>query len=368
MAGLWDFITGVANNYNPAAFVGDAVANYRSLFGSRVVDGQVVPGEVDREAQPLTSEWFAKRAGVQAEDNPAYNAGQFLPGPGALKSGLLGAGMVMGRGAKGLPKLGSPGWYKGPDMMPRYEISDQASNLMKPVTREGGGKLYDVLDHEDLYKAYPELKNIPVIPMRKEEADQMFKANGDGKHAGDPLLEGYRYGAGIHPQGKYIQINPNLSPASQRASLLHEIQHWIQKREGMAGGVSNIRAATAASAMYQAWNAVPSGMLKQQMQKEAKAMGLSIDNPAKLKEQLYKRAHGEVEARATANRANMSEDARDITPINIDYDVQPILWEQISKKLFGRNVLDETVDITTNGTRGMSERAMDAQVRKALGL
>lgn len=64
------------------------------------------------------------------------------------------------------------GWFKGYDGKWRFEISDFESHLIenpKLERREADGEIYftgklsDILEHRELFKAYPELKNINII-------------------------------------------------------------------------------------------------------------------------------------------------------------------------------------------------------------
>jgi hypothetical protein len=117
------------------------------------------------------------------------------------------------------------GWFKGPhDGKWRREISDANASLKKEAwDAVPESKLFeqattvpltDVLDHQKLFKAYPELKNLRVVK-RKGFLDF---GGLQGWFDGDKTI-------GITPYSK--------DPLS---TLLHEIQHWIQHREGYAQG------------------------------------------------------------------------------------------------------------------------------------
>lgn len=75
-------------------------------------------------------------------------------------------------------------------------------------------RLKDVLDHPELYDAYPELQNVKISPMP----------------AGLPY-----YGMA---RGNEIFMN-NLPPEQFTSTLLHEVQHLIQGREGFASGANS---------------------------------------------------------------------------------------------------------------------------------
>jgi hypothetical protein len=102
------------------------------------------------------------------------------------------------------------GWERGKDNKWRYELPDGKLTL-----RESGTfNLSDVYDSKDLYKAYPQLKDMKVeVDIRPQGA----------------------VSAWFIPSDKSIEIN--AKPNSNVTSLLvHEIQHAIQFIEGFATG------------------------------------------------------------------------------------------------------------------------------------
>lgn len=116
---------------------------------------------------------------------------------------------------------------KAPDGEWRKEISDKASkydpealsdlrfmddfDYMKHTQPLGG-----TLEHEQLYKMYPELSDMPVHFMPTERMKGAYAA--------------------YSPTHDRITLSDQLSPEKARSSALHEIQHAIQEREGFAVG------------------------------------------------------------------------------------------------------------------------------------
>lgn len=116
---------------------------------------------------------------------------------------------------------------KAPDGEWRKEISDKASkydpealadlrflddfDYMKHTQPLGG-----TLEHEQLYKLYPELSDMPVHFMPAERMKGAYAA--------------------YSPTHDRITLSDQLSPEKARSSALHEIQHAIQEREGFAVG------------------------------------------------------------------------------------------------------------------------------------
>ena len=72
--------------------------------------------------------------------------------------------------------LKATGWQKNPDEGWRYEISDQNARMKIPMSEilesplfgspKGNYVLGDVLHHPELYKAYPDVANVPFINRR----------------------------------------------------------------------------------------------------------------------------------------------------------------------------------------------------------
>ena len=117
------------------------------------------------------------------------------------------------------------GWYEGPEGKWKHEIPGSAeANLnhkklkdawierIKAKNLEPEMELQEVLDYPELYKAYPELKSMKV---KLKDMNEMAGTLDDW-------------------QGKNwttIVLNPSASP-DLKNTLLHEIQHWIQGKEG----------------------------------------------------------------------------------------------------------------------------------------
>lgn len=109
------------------------------------------------------------------------------------------------------------GWFKGSDNKWRYEISDdQAKFLIDLPTQEKQVTLSDLLSHDKLYAAYPDIADIQVL-----FADMPSQNNGEYIINQDA-----------------IAINTNMTEEDALSTLLHEVQHAIQERENFARGGS----------------------------------------------------------------------------------------------------------------------------------
>ena len=188
------------------------------------------------------------------------------------------------------------GTFKSPDGKWRQEISDQNIEFRTKSygkDREGNeltyqvkeGKAYQVMEHPELYDAYPFTRKIETEIGNKPVTSGATEYGDEGR-----FLEAYG------PTDEDI-----------KSALVHEMQHQVQNREGMASGAS-----------FMAGD-------KEDFQR-------------------YLRAAGEAEARAVQARRNLSmEERRKLFPLS-SYDV-PIneLDTSLPQKLdfgFLRSLLD----------------------------
>lgn len=154
------------------------------------------------------------------------------------------------------------GWMLGYDDKWKFEIDDSHSNLDTiELDSQGVGEkntfLINVLDHDELYKAYPELGSYKINIM----IDPSWFETG-GSHT--PRLD---RDLSLYPGLIRIKAT-NIDQA--RNILLHEVQHAIQSIEGFATGTN-----------------------------------LNVETAEK-----YKRSAGEIEARETGLRANLDVEQR----------------------------------------------------------
>ena len=113
------------------------------------------------------------------------------------------------------------GWHIGADGAPRFEINDSPAKMTEGLTPGVQYTLDEVLHHPDLFAAYPGLKDMKV------SFSKMY-----------PNLRG-EYSPGLNT----IRLNAADSQPEQISTLLHEVQHGVQNKEGFApGGSPNYRA------------------------------------------------------------------------------------------------------------------------------
>jgi hypothetical protein len=200
------------------------------------------------------------------------------------------------------------GWHMLPSGEWSYEIPDFSAKLK---SFSGKGKLPDILEHPEAYEAYPHLKNIRV------ERTKLPK----GEHGHyDPI------------EGGVIRYSEDISPEEARKTILHEIQHDIQREEAFPFG-SNVeeeisklpsdirgkimRHPEVATYREQALNLEKSAMqtddpvLRQKLQAQADAMFEAASvNMKKFQRyeayEKYRRQAGEAQARDVAYRSKMT--------------------------------------------------------------
>ena len=108
------------------------------------------------------------------------------------------------------------GWSRGLDNKWKFEIDDSKAKYKEEKIRLGKAvNLNEVLEHKDLFKAYPDLKKVKVKEISNLDANGIYSPNFD-----------------------CIFINENLPIQEKLKSLIHEVQHAIQVREGFAVGES----------------------------------------------------------------------------------------------------------------------------------
>ena len=114
-------------------------------------------------------------------------------------------------------------WYVGMDGKWRFEIDDSglrvdAAGQLRGETVDLVKTLADYLEHEALFRAYPDLAEIPV-----SFAEMDRNANGNY----DPRMD-------------EITLNQELrsDPEKLKDTLVHEVQHAIQEREHFTSGAS----------------------------------------------------------------------------------------------------------------------------------
>lgn len=234
--------------------ISEAVRSFKTKHRNRA--GQYVnPDDILGERYFPTSEELQNKLGY--EQSVPLKLGQHVVasmiGPGEVVKGIkatkdmpLGLSMIgkesklwnkeMAKTAANMEAKGATpteireatGMIRGLDNQWRDELSDQFAKLkgekhanfgeLHKAAKSGGAvKVKDVLEHQDLYDAYPHLRNIEVLT---------HKGGGDTKGA-------------YYPGKNKISIAEDLTPEEAKSTLLHEITHDIQAKEGWNRGANS---------------------------------------------------------------------------------------------------------------------------------
>lgn len=107
------------------------------------------------------------------------------------------------------------GWEKGADGKWGYEIDDSKVTIKNEI--QSGQKLSDLLDHPELFEMYPELGNVSIVVNNRMDFSAVAIA-----------------------ESNKILINEtaNTDPKELKATILHEVQHLIQYKEGWSLGAT----------------------------------------------------------------------------------------------------------------------------------
>lgn len=267
---------------NPAAPVIDAVSKFASGGISRVLG----------DDQP---EWSKKFGEVLS--SPEANAAIGMFGGRMSKAAVGFAEQMEKRGFSETTIKEMSGLERGADDKWRREFSDDKAKLdltkFEGDKNVGHAELGEILHHPDLYQSYPEAKNIFVTTSPHEK--------NLGSYFSD--LES-------------ISLKSGRDPEDMKSTLMHEVQHWIQHKEGFSlttpGGMdqdladklkghyirNNFRDETRQVIDH----------LGQGNEKEARNLAEDIVKRAEYK--LYRNQGSETEARNTQARMKMTDKER----------------------------------------------------------
>ncbi len=240
--------------------------------------------------------------------------------------------------AKGAPReaiWNDTGWFQGPDKKWRYEIDDSNAALGP----SGKGRLSNVLEHEALYQAYPELAKTPTrglsgllglmtgggyreprpkwFGLSQDNGEMVYSKAYEGLERLKKLLHESQHGVQwIEDFGRGANTNglPSLTEAemgvlqarhqqlaeAERARLLDLAKRWDQNAEMFPNNPKN--AATADQYRREAQTAV------------APARKFFPDEQSFLRDLSYDVSSGEVEGRNVEKRLPMTSTERRATP------------------------------------------------------
>uniref|UniRef100_A0A6M3KFK3 Putative pre-toxin TG domain contining protein n=1 Tax=viral metagenome TaxID=1070528 RepID=A0A6M3KFK3_9ZZZZ len=180
-------------------------------------------------------------------------------------------------------------WWRGEDGGWRFEIDDSKASLNMLNIPDGNSTttVGDILNHPRLYKAYPEIKNKPVI-----------------LDIGDSVPN---HGKLIGGKDNFISISGQKENVKE--TLIHEVQHAVQEIEGFAkGGSPALGISSEGQKILDEW----SKPIKAKIEQARKAGDISeVDRlrqelyelPTKAEFEAYRNLPGERESREVGRRA-----------------------------------------------------------------
>lgn len=131
---------------------------------------------------------------------------------------------MLSSGADRADIIKETGWFKGVDGKWRFEIDDSGATF-KNAGDQTVSTLGDVLDHPELYKAYPDAKTTDLAVMGLDSGVR-----------GQYMSGGRISGREAPSFGAIALANDTASGPGGKSTLMHEIQHGIQNKEGFDFG------------------------------------------------------------------------------------------------------------------------------------
>jgi hypothetical protein len=209
--------------------------------------------------------------------------------------------------AEGSPK------YKAPDVLKAQEYADTAQRF---------GPIQRFIKHDKFFEAYPEAKDVRLYldpEMKTDTASFSAKEN-------------------------LIRVGPQKN-ANIRDTVLHEMQHWVQNKEGFSPGMNTNAAASSfgyrARAVADKIDNNPSKFnpVAAELRDANRNLQQYVEERPDLKYQLYRREAGETEARNVEARSNYQPWQRAFEPPSFTQDVPyEKQWHSARKPLFNMNV------------------------------
>jgi hypothetical protein len=180
----------------------DMTAEAANLAGMVMGGGAAASGRGVLDYDPNTARIFAgRRAAARTNDS--------------RRSAMPEAEKLFEQGANNRRVYDKTGVFKGADGKMRFEVDDSASTVLDGVTPNTSARLEDYLQHPELFELYPTMRGMPVD---FKEQSEMPGVNGS-----------------FSPSAQRMRLA--VRPAEDmRSTLLHEVQHAVQEREGFSGG------------------------------------------------------------------------------------------------------------------------------------
>ncbi|CAB5225672.1 hypothetical protein UFOVP745_52, partial [uncultured Caudovirales phage] len=228
-------------NFQPDAFTPETLPNGESFTnpdGYRILNkagsklfrtyddtGKLIGiAESKEKAMKKAQDEFAKKAMKEEPANIRFQfAGEAAEMPKFMRDSLETAKAMAKEGKDSETIRAITGWFPGKyDDKMRWEVPDNEARYL-PATKQWGkgseqwaANLDEIIDHPALFEAYPEARKIRVSRLATSDT-----ASGSFSSASNR-----------------ISLNALKDNMENFSTLLHEVQHWIQDKEGFARGSS----------------------------------------------------------------------------------------------------------------------------------
>ena len=221
------------------------------------------------------------------------------------------------------------GWERGADGKWRYEIPDVRIKDPAEWIEKKSLKLADILvNAEDIFTAYPDFRNIKIKKTRKSGGGVHDSSTntielGVGHIRG--WLDGLKNPSAYYSTLEEIQKSYKVVVERLRGTILHEMQHAIQYREGFAQGGSSDSVRTTGErqeyeAMVDSFNSDIDAYNNltpfERMSNDGRSLRRTLENKRhaidvwmrqhRIGKEGYRRLAGEVEARNVERRSNLT--------------------------------------------------------------
>jgi hypothetical protein len=301
--------------YNGMSDAGQAVA--QSAYSAATLPRDVYQGKVQTDPRFMSDEEFGRAVelagnmaggGLTLGKAPEGAVGMFA-GPRAKTWDANANSTARAYSSIGDPTTGfqRTGHFQGVDNKWRFEIPDRNATIKPPPADLQAGQTLraaDYLDHPELFKAYPELAEMPVMHQPGMTGASYTPAHDIGNGPVPAMLR--------MDMTKDVTGPGMMQP---RSMMLHELQHGVQNIEGFAPGpgggplAPEITAAGPNRALQRKYNDTLAEGTGPDRQNAKAAYEWS-------KYRDYARSAGEVEARQVQERADWApERLREMHPV-----------------------------------------------------
>ena len=215
----------------------------------------------------------------------------------------------------------------GMDQIPRIEFDDSKAELLDAgvidkLQNVSSSQLTvgDILKYDDLFEAYPEARNIQIVP---------HKTKGDESYGGS-----FAQPTKSNPRGG-ISINPRMNPDQVRSVILHELQHYVQFADYLHRGANKNEFLPAGINQVEDVLQAKTNKFSNTLMTTATPEGLSLAGELKLKLKLSPSKQSEI----------IHDVMRRISPTGTTIEKSKVARDTVAEleKLLGKETTDELI-------------------------